>query len=94
MTLKSYQKKALETWSGNHRLTRSILGISGEAGEVAEVRKKYLRADFGIDKYIEKMTDELGDVLYNLAVCAAEHQISIDDIANDSIEKMSKRHKK
>jgi NTP pyrophosphatase (non-canonical NTP hydrolase) len=76
MTLTDYQKAALVTavQSGDNMkdLAHWVLGITGEAGEIAEKVKKLIR-DFDGDMSSEaklEMAKEIGDVLWYLAVFA------------------------
>jgi len=47
MDIRDYLQGCLRTWDcSKYRLTRAILGLVGEAGEVAEKYKKYLRGDY------------------------------------------------
>jgi NTP pyrophosphatase (non-canonical NTP hydrolase) len=89
--INEYQKGTLETWSGDAKRQRSILGISGEAGEVAECFKKYLRGDYDYEAYRVKLKKELGDVLYYIAACAYEHDFMLSEIADANYEKLKKR---
>lgn len=91
MDLKEYQEKCLVTWGGEQKLIRSFLGIAGEAGELAERVKKYLRGDYGLDELKARSGKEIGDVLYYLAVTAHELGLNLDDIAQQNIAKLAKR---
>lgn len=91
MDLKEYQSKCLNTWHGTNRLIRAYLGVCGEAGEMAENIKKYLREDYGTEELAERTRKEIGDVLYYLAVCAHELGFDLDDIARENIAKLAKR---
>ena len=53
-------------------LAYPVLGLNGEAGEVAEQAKKAIRDDGGIitPERREKLKKELGDVLWYLSACA------------------------
>jgi len=51
-------------------LEYTIIGLVNEAGEVAGKLKKYMRGDYDRATAVEKIEDELGDVLwYWIAVC-------------------------
>ena len=93
-TLNQYQKACLETWAGDYTLPRAVLGICGESGEVAEVYKKYLRGDYINTVMIDKIKKELGDVLFYVATLAYELEISLQEIAEDNISKLSSRKKR
>ena len=68
----------------------STLGIVGEAGEVSEIVKKYIGHGHLID--IDKITKELGDVLWYIADVAAQLGIDLDDVATRNIDKLKMRY--
>lgn len=94
MTLNEYQLKARATAiyaDGKmplERITYAALGLCGEAGEVAERVKKFLREDTGELSVI----DELGDVLWYLSSLAYECGLTLDDVADYNLEKLADRH--
>ena len=69
------------------------MGLSGEAGEVAEKIKKVLRDKGGqIDEDTKQtLSKELGDVLWYVAQLASELGLDLDQIAADNIEKLQSR---
>lgn len=97
MTFKEYQKLALKTaLPSGDQFTDTVhwaLGISGEAGEVADKLKKVISGKNGkLDKDdVEEFSKELGDVLWYLAVFS--HQIGLDfeDVANKNLAKLKSR---
>ena len=96
MNFKEYQKKSRRTATYPNKDDNFIyptLGLSGEAGEVAEKIKKVVRDKEGkIDeKTREEIKKELGDVLWYVAQIASELNLSLDDIAQLNIEKLSSR---
>lgn len=68
----------------------STLGLVGESGEVSELVKKHIGHGHDID--IEKITKELGDVLWYISDIASQLDINLDDIANRNIEKLKSRY--
>ena len=69
------------------------LGLSGEAGEVAEKVKKVLRDKGGVidDETKQLIAKELGDVLWYVAQIATELGLSLEDVASMNIEKLMSR---
>lgn len=74
----------------------TVLGLAGEAGEVAEKVKKMLRDDNGIitREFKEDLTKELGDVLWYVSQTASEFKLDLDKIASGNIEKLFSRKKR
>lgn len=89
LSIHEYQTQMMRTYKPN-RLMNHILGLVGEAGEVAELIKK--------DQYHAKpydrntMKDELGDVLWYLTALANDHELSLAEIAERNIEKLQMRY--
>lgn len=95
MDLDDYQKAARQTalYAHDHRVTYPALGLASEAGEVAGKVKKVLRdrgGDFGPEQ-VAAIKDELGDVLWYVAVLAADLGLSLDSIAAGNVEKLRSR---
>lgn len=91
MNLSDYQRLAARTAGGGHRRERSILGLCGEAGEVAEVRKKYLRGDYNDDEFCRRLVGELGDALWYVAEVCNAHGLSLEDVAERNVAKLADR---
>ena len=99
MNFKEYQEKASVTALYPNRLSNleyPTLGLTGEAGEVANIVKKIQR-DFGgevTDEVRGKLKDELGDVLWYISACADELGLTLAEIAEFNVEKLAQRHGK
>ena len=96
MNLNDYQTKALRTANPRDRkneLFHLLLGLCGEAGEIAEKTKKIIRdkdSDFQqLDK--DDLTKELGDVLWHIAVLADYFDIPLEAVGQKNIEKLASR---
>jgi NTP pyrophosphatase (non-canonical NTP hydrolase) len=97
MTLDEYQKQALVTavFTGDDfkDLSHWVLGISGEAGEIAEKIKKIIRDKEAVlsseDK--EELVKEMGDVLWYLAVLTKHLGYDFDDVGTRNITKLRSR---
>ena len=96
-----YQKLAIKTaqfQTGSLRaLSYTTLGLTGEAGEVAERIKKILREeDRDLDSIIaEKRPEiikEMGDVLWYLTPLSREIGTTLEEVANANIEKLKSRY--
>jgi len=74
-------------------LLYTCLGLSGEAGEVADKAKKILRDHGGVipDDKKEEITDELGDVMWYIANTAHELGFSLNDIVARNLIKLNSR---
>lgn len=73
-----------------------VLGITGEAGEVADKVKKIIRDKGGYASEEDRMeiAKELGDVLWYVANVARYLDVSLSDIAEGNIAKLSSRKKR
>ncbi len=99
MTFEEYQKKSRETAiypNKDNNFIYPTLGLSGEAGEIAEKIKKVLRDDKGIigKEKKEEIKKELGDVLWYISQLATELGLSLDEIALENINKLTSRKKR
>ncbi|REJ79514.1 MAG: hypothetical protein DWQ47_16275 [Acidobacteria bacterium] len=97
MNFQDYQSAASKTALYPDRLDNleyPTLGLTGEAGEVANIVKKIQRDDGGIitDEVRAKLKDELGDVLWYISACADELGLSLEAIAEYNVGKLAKRH--
>ena len=96
MDFKTYQEQSRKTAvypdKGNNFIYPT-LGLVGESGEVAEKIKKVIRDNESvIDENVKSaVMKELGDVLWYLSQLASELNLSLDEIANENLEKLSSR---
>ena len=93
MELNEYQRKALETAIYPIAVIYPALGLSGEAGEVADKVKKVLRdndSEFTDEKKRE-IAMEVGDVLWYCATLANDLGYSLNQIAEMNYEKLHSR---
>lgn len=96
MNFKEYQEKSRKTaiypQAGNNFIYPT-LGLSGEAGEVAEKIKKVVRDNGGVvnEEAKKELEKELGDVLWYVSQLASELKLSLNKIAEKNIEKLYSR---
>jgi NTP pyrophosphatase (non-canonical NTP hydrolase) len=98
MQLDAYQQAARQTaiYEERHKVIYPALGLASEAGEVAGKVKKALRdlgGSFGPEQ-IEALKDELGDVLWYVAVLAADLGLSLETIAAGNVAKLASRRER
>jgi len=96
MEFNEYQNKAkLTLQKYNADKTANIvipyLGIIGEAGSVISELKKKLRDGESYVNFENRLKEELGDVLWYLAVIASQNKIDLSEIAEENIKKISDR---
>ena len=96
--LDMYQKVALTTaiYPREQAIIYPTLGLTGEAGEVANKVKKIIRdgSDSKDEKLVSEIKSEIGDCLWYIAVLADDFNIKLSDIASANIEKLAKRKTK
>lgn len=96
MTFSDYQNESKKTAiypNIGENFIYPTLGLSGEAGEIANKIKKIIRdKNNKINKEDkQEINKELGDVLWYLSQIATELGISLDEIAQNNISKLLSR---
>lgn len=97
MKMNDYQKEALKTAIvKDNNILYTVLGISGEAGEVSEKMKKIIRDQDGVmtKENKKELAKEIGDVLWYLAVFADEIGYKLETIGRLNIKKLKDRKKR
>ena len=99
MQMNDYQKLAARTArskDAKDEFFHLLLGLCGEAGEIAEKMKKVIRdknSDFAnID--VDDLKKELGDVLWHISAIGNYFEIPLEDIAQTNIDKLASRQKR
>lgn len=93
MNFDEYQKETLRTGSRlnlDKWLANAALGLTGEAGEAADLIKKHLF--HGHDLNREKLKKELGDVLWYVAWLAEAVNIPLSEVAEANVAKLRERY--
>jgi len=96
MDFNEYQKAARSTavYPGMGNMGYyPVLGLCGEAGEVAEKFKKILRNDGGVmsPEARKAIIRELGDIQWYLANIAEDLGTTLEEIAEENIAKLQDR---
>ena len=96
MDFDNYQIEARKTAiypNKDNNFIYPTLGLVGESGEVAEKIKKVLRDNNGNFDYESKtaIKKELGDVLWYLANLCNELDFTLNEVAEENLEKLNNR---
>ena len=94
MDLNTYQTLAMQTDSQyknqTDRLMNAVMGLCGESGETIDIVKKHLFQGHELNK--DDLVEELGDILWYIALCADTIGIPLSDVASANINKLRKRY--
>ena len=95
--LDMYQQVAKTTaiYPREQAIIYPTLGLTGEAGEVANKVKKIIRdgSNSKDEKLVSEIKAEIGDCLWYIAVLADDFDIKLSDIASANLEKLATRKK-
>ncbi|WP_112196660.1 nucleoside triphosphate pyrophosphohydrolase family protein [Pseudomonas sp. LG1E9] len=99
MDLNSYQQLAQltdrvpsnSTGGAGIDLMVPLLGLAGETGELLSEYKKHLRDGESHLLFKEKISEELGDLLWYIANVAEKSGLSLEDIAQKNLDKANGR---
>jgi NTP pyrophosphatase (non-canonical NTP hydrolase) len=88
LSLDEYQEKVMTTAIYKDKILYTALGLCGEAGEVAEKIKKWLR-DGELDDI--ELAKELGDVMWYVAALSNDLGYDLSEIAEMNLIKLQSR---
>jgi NTP pyrophosphatase (non-canonical NTP hydrolase) len=96
MKLNDYQKQAMRTaiFPARDGYIYTALGLSGEAGEIANKVKKFVRDGYTREELPYKLNEvraELGDVLWYVAAMAEVLETDLETIADTNLKKLQSR---
>jgi NTP pyrophosphatase (non-canonical NTP hydrolase) len=99
MNLQEYQDFALSTAiypNKGENLIYPVLGLCGEAGEVAEKLKKIIRDKEGVVSAsdIDEIEKELGDVMWYIAAICHELDITMNGVIDANVSKLKSRQER
>lgn len=96
--LDMYQQVAKTTaiYPREQAIIYPTLGLTGEAGEVANKVKKIIRdgTDKNNEDMVQALSSEIGDCLWYIAVLADDVGLKLSDIANSNLLKLANRKEK
>ena len=96
MNFTDYQARALRTdrtppatnMSADAGRLIPLLGLAGEAGQLLAEYKKRLRDGPGHVLFVDRVAEELGDILWYVANLASKYELDLDDIAAQNLRKV------
>lgn len=98
MEINKYQEEAIKTaiYGEGQRIIYPTLGLTGEAGEVAEKVKKVLRdngGEFSNEQKLE-IAKEISDVMWYCSALARDIGYTLEEIAEINLEKLRSRQQR
>lgn len=97
MRFTEYQEQALRTdraaftagTSADEARLIPLLGLAGEAGQLLAEYKKRLRDGPGHVLFVDRVAEELGDILWYVANLASKYDLDLDDVAQRNLRKVT-----
>jgi NTP pyrophosphatase (non-canonical NTP hydrolase) len=95
VTLDEYQRRAAATdareIAKNPELAVLLLGLAGETGSLLTLYKKQLRDGDAFQVAEQRLSEEMGDILWYLAAIARRCELSLETIAQENLDKTRSR---
>ncbi|MGH9352991.1 MAG: nucleoside triphosphate pyrophosphohydrolase family protein [Terriglobia bacterium] len=99
MKLREYQLEAQKTdqvpgtrkEDGRAGIMVPLLGLAGESGTLLTEYKKWLREGESYQIFKERVSEELGDILWYIANIASKEGLDLEAIAKDNLKKTRSR---
>lgn len=93
MKFEEYKTLAMRTKKDGHfgfDVTHSVYGLAGEIGEYADCIKKWQIYGKELDR--SNAREEIGDILWFIALAANAFGWNLDEIAQENINKLARRY--
>lgn len=94
MTFDEYQAKAYrtanKTLDASSQVDNAVFGLIGEIGEIVDLLKKHRYQGHDLDRH--RVYDELGDLMWYVALLATTLDIPLDLAASSNIAKLLLRY--
>jgi len=98
MDFNEYQDfvKNMKAYPEQYKVIYPTLGLTGEAGEIAEKVKKWVRDDVHKGEFMSEerrgaLLKELGDPLWYIAALADDLGYTLQDVVDANVEKLTSR---
>jgi len=76
--------------NGTVRLLHSMIGLCTESGEIQDMMKKHIFYGKDIDKV--NLKEELGDLMWYIAIACDEIDISLEEVMQTNVDKLRARY--
>jgi NTP pyrophosphatase (non-canonical NTP hydrolase) len=93
MRINEYEKLAMRTKNDldhDKNMMNAVLGLNGEAGEIADIIKKAKYQGHELDR--NKLIKEIGDIMWYVALMCDSIGIDMELVAKKNIEKLVQRY--
>jgi len=100
MDLDQFQRQAAETdqypiaaagGGPDKSVIVPLLGLAGESGSLLSEYKKFLRDGSAHEHFVSELREELGDLMWYIAIVAGRFGLSLNEIAGDNLAKAKSR---
>jgi NTP pyrophosphatase (non-canonical NTP hydrolase) len=95
MDINQYQAEAVETQQFDSdspdAISIALLGLSGEVGELLTEYKKKIRDKESYNTFKDKVTEEMGDIMWYLSSIAAHEDIELSEVLEYNLSKVRDR---
>jgi NTP pyrophosphatase (non-canonical NTP hydrolase) len=83
--------KRCESWKDH--VENAVLGLAGEAGELADQHKKmFYHTEVDHSFHLNKIKHELGDICFYLAKVIELHGLTLEEVLEANRQKLASRH--
>ncbi len=89
-TCKHIGEEGLVLLPAQYDLIHAAFGIAGEAGEIVDAAKKHVFYGKPLD--YENMREEIGDVMWYVALMCRTLNVSLEELFQENIDKLTKRY--
>lgn len=83
-------KRTLVDQGKDSNLLHGAIGISTEAGELLDAFKKHIY--YGKELDVVNLKEEIGDIMWYIAILCRELNLDMDDILQTNIDKLKARY--
>lgn len=98
MDFSTYQAEARKTAQlDTNKLTGKlelILGLQAESGALSRIYKKMVRDGIALDSQTGKISEEIGDLLWYLAMIAESMALNLDEVAVENLQRTNDRYER